>query len=225
MSKVIAVGFEGFERRVETIVESMFSRATRRGIEPVEIGRRIVRDAERNKKVAHTGILLPNLFRVHLSPADYREMVPILSAIHHELLELVKETAQEGKYRFVGAVSVDFLEDRSQRPGSLFVESAFREDESSQVRPFVVLPGGRRVALGDGEFLIGRSPSCSLVIEDARVSRNHAIISTRDGAVAIRDLNSTNGTFVNGERVSREVVLHNGDDIKIGASQVTFVIE
>ena len=69
--------------------------------------------------------------------------------------------------------------------------------------------------------VIGRSRSCNLRLPSADASRRHAeILAGRDGFV-LRDLRSTNGTFVNGERVE-ERTLRPGDRIQIGGDTITF---
>jgi hypothetical protein len=50
------------------------------------------------------------------------------------------------------------------------------------------------------ELTLGRSPECSLQLPAAGASRRHASVAWRDGAVVLRDLGSTNGTYLNGER-------------------------
>jgi len=69
--------------------------------------------------------------------------------------------------------------------------------------------------------VIGRSRSCNLRLPSSDASRRHAeILAGRDGFV-LRDLRSTNGTFVNGERVE-ERTLRPGDRIQIGGDTITF---
>jgi pSer/pThr/pTyr-binding forkhead associated (FHA) protein len=72
-----------------------------------------------------------------------------------------------------------------------------------------------------GSVVIGRSRSCNLRLPSADASRRHAeIVGTPEGFL-LRDLRSTNGTFVNGERVE-ERVLRPGDCIEIGGDAITF---
>lgn len=206
-------------------MESVFARASKRGLEPVELGRRVVREAERNKKLGMQSELLPNVYELHLAPVDYADLSPVFQAVNHELCELLVDTAIEKRCRFVGGVKVNFVEDSGQRVGALHVESYFLEEVGFSEQPQLVLPGGRRVALGSEDFTIGRMPGCSLVIEDPRVSRNHAAVVVIDGIAYIRDLGSTNGTFVNGQRVTKETPLRSGDDIKVGGSEIAYLIE
>ncbi|HEY2254320.1 MAG TPA: FHA domain-containing protein [Variovorax sp.] len=71
-------------------------------------------------------------------------------------------------------------------------------------------------------FMIGRSDACDLLLDNQLVSRSHAVIETAGDAIAIRDLQSHNGTFVNGERV-QTTALKNGDEIRIGGYQIRFL--
>jgi hypothetical protein len=68
---------------------------------------------------------------------------------------------------------------------------------------------------GQAELLVGRDPSCDVVLADAQVSRRHARLFFRDGSWVIRDLDSTNGTTVNGVRVGR-CALRPGDHLVLG---------
>ena len=74
----------------------------------------------------------------------------------------------------------------------------------------------------DGPVLqIGRAPGCDIVLDDRNVSRRHAEIRRRGPVVVLVDLDSTNGTIVNGRRV-REHPLADGDRITLGNSRLTF---
>jgi len=62
--------------------------------------------------------------------------------------------------------------------------------------------------LHDGRLLVGRSPRCQLKIDDKTVSRKHAEIVRQDSRVTLTDLKSTNGTYVNDQRVTSCELLH-----------------
>ena len=72
------------------------------------------------------------------------------------------------------------------------------------------------------EIIIGRSSDLDMVLVEDMVSRKHAKITTDDAVVTIQDLGSTNGTFVNGEKV-RKAELKDGDRILIGTSIIKMV--
>ncbi len=73
-------------------------------------------------------------------------------------------------------------------------------------------------------FKIGRDSGNDIVISDVTVSSQHAIITLSDsGEVKVKDLNSTNGTFVNGNRISAETAIKAGDVVKMGNSTVDWL--
>jgi hypothetical protein len=73
----------------------------------------------------------------------------------------------------------------------------------------------------EGCFVVGRSRSCDLTLATPDASRRHAEIAAVTGGYLIRDLGSTNGTFVNGDRIE-ECELKTGDRIEIGGDLITF---
>jgi pSer/pThr/pTyr-binding forkhead associated (FHA) protein len=75
--------------------------------------------------------------------------------------------------------------------------------------------GGVRIPL-DARVRIGRAPGLELVIADDFVSTNHAQITPAPGGPLLQDLDSTNGTLLNGRRVSSPTPLAAGDEIEIG---------
>jgi pSer/pThr/pTyr-binding forkhead associated (FHA) protein len=75
---------------------------------------------------------------------------------------------------------------------------------------------GRSVALFEGEITLGRSRGCGIVLADPCISRVHALVAVRSGRVYLQDLRSSNGTFVDGERISGEQEITEGDRISIG---------
>jgi hypothetical protein len=73
---------------------------------------------------------------------------------------------------------------------------------------------------------IGRTPDSDLCLkEDGRVSRQHAVIHRAPTAFILTDLNSSNGTFVNGAPITEPTVLHPGDQIRVGHTELTFIME
>ena len=82
--------------------------------------------------------------------------------------------------------------------------------------------GGEFPLKMDREIIIGRSSDLDMVLVEDMVSRKHAKIATNGGQVIIQDLGSTNGTFVNGEKIKR-VRLREGDRILIGTSIIKLV--
>ncbi|GAB4481242.1 MAG: hypothetical protein Kow0088_23370 [Anaerolineales bacterium] len=83
---------------------------------------------------------------------------------------------------------------------------------------------GTTFPLQKSEINIGRDPSNDLVISDAEVSRKHARLIWQSGAYLLEDLGSTNGTFINGQRLLGPHVMRPGEVIQLGEN-VTLVFE
>lgn len=76
-------------------------------------------------------------------------------------------------------------------------------------------PEGKEIAVRGEQFIVGRDPRCQLRPASEAVSKLHCAILQRDGRVYLRDLRSTNGTFVNNDRIAGEVELRDGDLIRV----------
>ena len=88
----------------------------------------------------------------------------------------------------------------------------------------VVVSGAQRGhehSLGDDQTL-GRLASNDVAIDEAGLSREHARVFREDGSWWVEDLGSSNGTFVNGERIQREE-LHNEDELRLGDIELVFL--
>ena len=89
--------------------------------------------------------------------------------------------------------------------------------------PFLSV-SGERVALpaGDFELVVGRSADAGIRVADSLASRRHARLVSKGGVVAVEDLGSRSGTFVNGERAEGPTALSPGDRIRVGATEIAF---
>lgn len=76
--------------------------------------------------------------------------------------------------------------------------------------------------LPPGEFFIGRSDECQLMLDDPLVSRKHAVLRVTQRGVLVADLGSRNGVLVNGQRVTAERYLAAGDVVQIGSQELSF---
>src|SRR5262249_3928063 len=83
--------------------------------------------------------------------------------------------------------------------------------EDGVARGLFELPAG-------GSFVAGRHESCELVVTGSGVSRRHALVSIFGDELAVQDLASRNGTYVNGDEVKAERLLAPGDTIRLGKS-------
>jgi pSer/pThr/pTyr-binding forkhead associated (FHA) protein len=79
--------------------------------------------------------------------------------------------------------------------------------------------GGKpRAVRLEGNMTVGRAPECDLRVDDTYASQQHARVFSRNGAWYVEDLGSTNGTFVNEQRLAAPAQLTPGDKIRIGTT-------
>lgn len=208
------------------MVEGVFARAFRGGLQPVEIGRRLTREMDLRRTVAPRGTLAPNDFIVVLSPADRARFASIEDELVDEPIAVARDHAEIERYSFLGPITVEMETDDQLTPGMVLVsgEMSRREDDS---RARLRLPDGSVVDLDSSPVVIGRLPECTVVLADPNVSRNHAEVRpVADERAALEyqvaDLGSTNGTKVNGMPLVGPRVLRPGDQITLGATSITF---
>jgi pSer/pThr/pTyr-binding forkhead associated (FHA) protein len=94
------------------------------------------------------------------------------------------------------------------------------------VKLVLVMPGGqqRKFAVKKEKLIIGRGTDCSLQVPAATVSRHHCELALAEAQLSVRDLNSSNGTYVNKERIIAETPLAAGDTLTVGPVAFTVVI-
>lgn len=93
------------------------------------------------------------------------------------------------------------------------------------VARFLLRYSNNQVLLSHGDFSVGRSQECGLPLDDEKVSRRHALFHVTADELTIEDLQSRNGVFVNGERVTARRRLHHGDVILIGRQEIHVIEE
>lgn len=216
------MGLADFERRLERGVEGAFSRVFRTSVRPVELGRKLVREMDVHRTVAVSGATMaPNDFTFTLAPADHELLADMETTLTTELAQLAKAHAAQERYRLPGPVAVAFEVDGSHRPGVVTLTSRLKQPAPGVATAALVLPGGQRVPLSDAVVTVGRHSDSTIVLGDPNASRRHAEVRPVEGGFTVVDLASTNGTQVNGVRVT-ERALENGDQIVFGATPVTF---
>jgi Protein of unknown function (DUF3662)/FHA domain len=217
-----------FERRLGDLVEGLFSRTFRSGLQPVEIAKRIVREMDDGKQVGVDEVWAPNRFEVSISDEDAPRFSQMEVALASELTRVVRETAGERGWDLVGPPEIEFFVDKELRRGDLDVEATLVEGE----QPAEAADAGARLVVHrEGEtrdvpltkeiVTIGRLADSDVVVEDKGASRRHAQIRTHDGVSTLTDLGSTNGTKLNGQQIQSRA-LEDGDRITVGTTLIEF---
>lgn len=211
---------DSFEKGLERAVNSAFAKTFRSGIQPVEIASALRSELDKKAAVvSRDRILAPNTFTVRLSPADDDKMRAIGPALGTELDTLVQKHAKAQGYSFAGPVSIELERDDQLSTGTLRVDSSTVEGKVSWRG--VVDVEGRRHPLVKARTVIGRGSDADITISDAGTSRKHVEILWDGERAMVRDMNSTNGTLLNGRKVV-EAALPPDSTVTIGRTDIVF---
>lgn len=228
-----------FERRLENVVEGFFARALPGGgVQPVELGKRLVRAMEEQKTVSVANVYVPNDFTFHLSTKDLERLQPVENALSNELVSVARRAAKSENWRLLGPPAIHLEEEPSLAAGTFRLTAAVAEgtDEEAKGGPHtqliqmssdhdaeLVVVGSKRrpYPLSKETLAIGRLDNCDIVLSDPGVSRRHAEVRREGDEWVLVDLGSTNGMIVNGKQVRRHR-LSPGDRIELGETTIEF---
>ena len=219
-----------FERRLGGLVEGLFSKTFRSGLQPIEIAKRVLKEMEAGRTVGVNEVWAPNHFEISMSAADAQHLRQAEAALIGELKQVIRDNADERGWGLVGPPEIELSEDPAMKKGDLAcVASLVEGDEkvepaapASSASVVIHEDGGPRpVPLTKDVVTIGRLPDCEVVLNDKGASRRHAQIRAKDGLYTLTDLGSTNGTRLNGQTIQSRP-LEDGDRITIGATTLDF---
>lgn len=221
---------ERFEDSLDRLVNGAFARAFKAEVQPVEIASALQREVnDRAAVIDRQRTVIPNVFTVELSAHDYRRLAVFKDALQTELGTLVRDYGAEQRYTLLGPVQVLLGQDDELETGIFRVRSEARAEVRAagsqqainvDVRQPRLEVGGTAYPLVRAVSRLGRGSDTDIRVEDPGASRNHCEIVLGQ-PVLVRDLNSTNGTFVNGERIS-QVEIADGTTITIGSTQLVY---
>jgi len=214
---------KSFEDRLERIVEGVFSRPFKSGLQPVEVGRRLIREMDASRTVDVSGrALAPNRFVIRMAEEDYNRFLDVQRSLVAELAATVRGYAAQENLSFLGRVSVELEADPSLRVGLFRLHPSY-DERLPEVEPDGWLEGadGTRHQLKNGVMSIGRLSTADIMLDDQNVSRQHAELHPVGDTYQLVDLGSTNGCKVNGQRIERQVLV-DGDEITLGPIKLRF---
>ena len=224
-----------FEDSLDRMVNGAFAKAFKAEVQPVEIASALQRELnDRAAIIDRNRTVVPNVFHIELSTHDYTRLAVFRDALQTELTNLVKSYAQEQRYTLLGGVQIVISQDDELDTGIFRVRSEARAEGAAVTSSDLDSDAGAaviahqpRLEVGRTAYplvravtRIGRGADVDIRIDDPGASRNHAEI-IMGAPLILRDLNSTNGTTVDGQRVT-ELELHEGTAIKIGSTTLIF---
>lgn len=228
------------ESRLDKIVNGSFSKAFKSAVEPVELAAGLQQELDLRADFSSGQSVVPNIFVFDLAPEDYERLTPYFANLSTELATVANRYGIDQRYSFNGNVNITFDLDVALETGVFRIRSTSGQAQAAPVvapnpdlttqvpiaamvntdTPRLLAVDGTEYKLTQSVTTIGRGDTADIQIADGGASRNHCQVVL--GAPSLlRDLGSTNGTTVDGVKVS-EAELHDGSIIKIGGVTLTF---
>ncbi|MDO5025243.1 MAG: DUF3662 and FHA domain-containing protein [Trueperella sp.] len=222
--------FDRFERGVENAVNNVFSRAFRSDLKPVELASAIKKSMDdRAASLSRNRVIVPNEFQFILAESDFETIQTWgEDALTDELIAVAESYAREQSYTFLGPIKITFAPSAELMRGKLQVNGVSKRGaaapattpDASPENPLLDVAGKRYILTGT-VTVIGRSSDCDITVDDPGVSRQHLEIRITPGGVIATDLDTTNGTYVEGHRIKAATLL-DGNALMIGRTRIMF---
>jgi hypothetical protein len=218
-----AVGLlDNVERGLERFVSGAFAKSFRGGVQPIEVIASLKREMDsRAVVVQRDRILAPHAYTVGLNADDLEPLAAHGSVLIDELTDAVRAYATRQRYSFTSPVSISLVAASDIARGVIKVASQAL-DAVSEWHPALEI-NGETVHLSGPEIIIGRGSTATVILSDSGASRHHARILWSGKIGGLEDLQSTNGTILNGTRITSSP-LDQGDVIQIGGTKLIFRI-
>ena len=223
----------------EAIAEGGFRRLFSPRLQPIEVARVLEKTMANNKVVGTATLNVPNRFVARLNPTDYERFSAFRGAVERDIAAYLDRRADEEGFRPIGRIRVELASDPGVPRSLVRAQALFEEEAPSKataelqrtsrfepvvsrapVRTLVVTAeDGRELRVDQQPVRIGRGVDNDLVLRDVRVSRQHLAIEPAGDGWTARDMNSTNGTYLDGRRVT-EVRVSGAVELSLGGYRV-----
>ncbi len=210
------------ERRLERLADGISAAVFRGRMHPVDLANRLVRQADLLVTDQPAGPGIPNRFEVSVNDHDLEPSIDITS-LTAELERTMRSTAADRGWMVQGPIGVRIIPDGTVGRGSIRCSA---QSEPGTLRPWAELAehrGARSFEIGDNRALVGRAGDAAIRLEEPEVSRHHGVVFREAEGVWIVDLQSANGTTVNGRAVTSEPApIGSGDMLSFGPATFAF---
>jgi hypothetical protein len=237
--------------QLEAFIQDLLERPawllSERRIQPLELASAISRELEERSVRVSDRIVVPNAYTISLSHEDFNQIEALRSALENELAAYVERLAAERALSLPADPVVVIRSDPALRSGRVVATAADPRSRQSpsplarlrwsaassrapmrrQYLPALTLLGVdgeqmRSYSLDHAPVMIGRRSDNDISLPDLKVSRHHARIDTAGGEWYLTDLDSTNGTRINGDGLTGRKRLWAGDIIELGLQRLRF---
>ncbi|MGA1678989.1 MAG: FhaA domain-containing protein, partial [Candidatus Nanopelagicales bacterium] len=212
-------------------------------LQPVEVAAAVQQEIERVFKEISPGTKLIEI-RVELPTHDFERLGRFIALLNDRLRDIVQKFSELKRYPFAHDCKILVVEDPQLPKGVLRATAMIEETIGDATLPnlfeeiiqdipelieekkpvYEIVFGGEAIELSSGTFAVGRGENVSIQVPDSGVSRKHLQIVVTDDEIIVEDLNSTNGTFINGKQINAFKVTE-PVSINLGSSKIEIRIK
>jgi hypothetical protein len=214
---------ERLERACAVFVERTFAKTFPSDLEPAQIARKLVSTMEAHTTDVEGTPCAPGEYCVYVNPTDYERLEEHREYLERAWAELLTDLAGRVGMSFAGDAVRVAMSPRGSIPlGAIEIELPGAAGARARFRLRMIegVPPDGLYAV-ESIARVGRGEGNDVFLADPSVSREHAVVDVRSGDAFVRDLGSTNGTFVNGSRTERRS-LRDGDELCFGNTRMRF---
>ena len=201
-------------------------------IQPVELAGVLQQEINRIQSTVSPSEKVEEI-NISLSNHDYKRLKKYESLIIDGLENMLQKSAELKRIDAIKDTRVNIVQDSSLDKGlvksipNVKFESPLMETEEfveiTETRKFILEINGMKKSLEPGEYTLGRGTEVDIQIQDPGISRKHLVIIVED-KVIVKDLNSTNGTYLNGERIT-EIEVEEQITFRVGVTEIRIASE
>lgn len=232
---------ETIEKQFQRFIERPLMRLFGGRLEPADIAKHLSRALEDERQVFSGKLVGPNRYEIKLAPEDAENFKSYESTLRQDLADYLVDLAQRRGITLLGRPEIRLVATPGMGRGDIEITAQLVDRSAEQhTRQFTTpmqavemdppqepsatawleLPD-RTVALTQPFVTLGRSIDNEIILEADDVSRHHAQLKLKGGSYVLTDLQSANGTRVNGQRIT-ECALRDGDEVCIAIICMTF---
>jgi len=233
---------EQIEAKLEKSLERDFVKLWQANLDPSTVAHQLARALETaasSRITQRARRSVPYSYEVRLHPTDAVAIEKLLPDFSDRLSRDLLRVARELNFIMLSPPTVKLIPDNQVSKNDLRVSTNIstdnsnatrqltsptiihKDDDPSASRPYLIIHGHREVRLTQPIITLGRGLENDIILDHHGISRNHAQIRLRKHQWMLFDLNSSSGTFVNGDRIT-EAALRTGDVISLAASKLIF---
>ena len=241
-NEIMRTSLKRIEAKIEHLLERNFVNLWQKHLDPHSVAHELARALENRASTRPTRRVrraAPSIYEVRMHTLDVTALLHNVPDFPERMAAQMLRIARQLDLILVVPPSVSMVSDDTVPQNSLRISTDVPQPDpeatrqitslqdhhiprdSAAAHAYLIIDGRREVTLPKPLLTLGRSVENDIILEQAGVSRNHAQLRRRQQRWVLFDLNSSSGTFVNGERIS-EAALQAGDVISLATAKLIF---